>query len=419
MPAQDASRRDLALLAHVRVDSAGNERAVIIGNRLPRAGAAQVAHLVSVRNRYTATGFAAPAGTAPIRLVSLKSWRFASTSSPHDATGLLNRIASRSGPLRLPVSTDEDMLARGYVRVGHTSRTGASGSAWYHGPLVPQPSQDRPTLPAFSADDLRPPGDTPDLSLAAAWELGRLLALRSKPFAAALYRWKRARAQLRKQSDPGIPPLPAVLTNWLNDTAVLRGIPFNYLVPAETMLPTESLRFFSLHLGWLSCLLDGALSIGRVSPADVDLDRTLAADLRTTAGDAMTSWARRLLGASEPLSASGFLLRSDAVAGWPDLRIEATAGAAAAAPLRGDQLSANTQLCLFAKEITSVSIRQHEQTLHFGLADAATPWRQHLRVVNITTLAADRIGAAAANRAASAQFAAHLLATAPHVTIPR
>ncbi|HEV2784245.1 MAG TPA: DUF6603 domain-containing protein [Actinophytocola sp.] len=421
MPAQDAQRRDLALLAHVRRDPSGGERAVIIGNRLPRQGSAHVAHLVSVRGRYTGSGFDlhGATGTTPVRLISLKSWRFTSTGSDHQLTGLLRRIAARSGPLRAPQGSDAARLEQGFVPVTYRPRQGAKRSAWYRGPLTPQP---QPTaavpLPARTADELIT--DETDVGYAAAWQLGRLLALRSKPFSAALYRWKRARARQRKSGAGELAALPPVLTNWLNDIAVLRGIPFNYLVPDETMLPVESMRFFSLDRRWLASLLDGALSIGRVTPADYELDRTLAADLRN-AGAALTPWVAHLLDPAAPTVArSGFLVRSDAVAGWPDLRVVATdSRGAALAPVPGERLSANILLCMFDEEIAAVSIRQPEQTLHFGLAEAASEWQTSPRVVNLTEVAESRIGAPAARQAASARFAAAMLAAPPEVDIHR
>lgn len=99
LPAQDATRRDLALLSHVRRDADGVERAVVIGNRLPRDGATHVAHLVSIRNRYGSSG---PTGTGTVDLVSLTSWRFTATSDGDDLAILLRRLADGSAPLPAP-----------------------------------------------------------------------------------------------------------------------------------------------------------------------------------------------------------------------------------------------------------------------------------------------------------------------------
>ena len=409
LPPQDAQRRDLALLAHVRRAPDGTERAVIIGNRLPRAGAAHVAHLVSVRGRYRAAGFDAggAADDTPVRLVSLTSWRFASTATPGDVVGMLRRIAGRRGVLAAPGSD------QGYLPISYQTRAGDQRNARYRGPLVPAPATESATLPARGADDLV---RVDDVSFAAAWQLGRLLALHGKPFAAALYRWKRARAQSRKSGDTSMPPVPAAVTDWLNDTVLLRGVPFNYLVPDEAMLPVESVRFFSVHSGWLACLLDGALSIGRVTPADLTLDQTLAADLRGSA--ALTPWTGHVLGAGDVTAVSGFLLRSDTVAGWPDLRVTGTVGGGGVEPLHTGLLSPNTMLCLFPGQITAIAIALPAQVLHFALGDKAAPWQQGQRVVDITALATTQIGAQRASQAASGQLAANLLAPQPRVDIP-
>ncbi|MEV8516713.1 hypothetical protein [Dactylosporangium sp. NPDC051484] len=67
----------------------------------------------------------------------------------------------------------------------------------WDGPLAPKPDGERPALPGTVA--------VLPAHLAAAWQLGRLLALQSKPFAAALFRWKRLRASA---ASPATPPCP-------------------------------------------------------------------------------------------------------------------------------------------------------------------------------------------------------------------
>ncbi|HTF04001.1 MAG TPA: hypothetical protein VK826_08245, partial [Bacteroidia bacterium] len=59
------------------------------------------------------------------------------------------------------------------------------------------------------------------------------------------------------------PNMPQPLTDWLSRLALLYGVPFNYLVPDEGMLPPESIRFFYLDINWVEALVDGAFSIGR------------------------------------------------------------------------------------------------------------------------------------------------------------
>ena len=58
------------------------------------------------------------------------------------------------------------------------------------------------------------------------------------------------------------------MSAWFYDLSILKGVPFNYLVPDERMLPKESLRCFWIDPFWVRCLLDGALSISRVLTSD-------------------------------------------------------------------------------------------------------------------------------------------------------
>ncbi|MEV8516712.1 hypothetical protein [Dactylosporangium sp. NPDC051484] len=206
--------------------------------------------------------------------------------------------------------------------------------------------------------------------------------------------------------------MPDAVTGWLDSLADLEGVPFNYLVPDAAQAAGESLRFFSVAEGWMAALLDGALSLGRVTPADLRMDATLAADLAPHAG----AWASYLLHPGAPQRRSGFLLRSHAVAGWPDLRITAPDGSL---PVRTVLLSADTVLVQFASEITGIRITQPPQALHFTLGDDAAAWQGGNRVVDVAALARARIGAGPAAALASATFAASMLAGATTIAVAR
>jgi hypothetical protein len=63
---------------------------------------------------------------------------------------------------------------------------------------LPDPDAAQPTEPVATADELvrqDPRSGLLDVSYAAAWQIGRLLALQNKHFSVALYNWKRANAQ--------------------------------------------------------------------------------------------------------------------------------------------------------------------------------------------------------------------------------
>lgn len=92
-----------------------------------------------------------------------------------------------------------EVVETGHVGLAHRTRTGDPVRAWYRGPFGPSPSEreivagsDKPVL-AHVSDQLRAvvPDGREDLSLAVAFEMGRLLALSRSSFVAALMRWRR------------------------------------------------------------------------------------------------------------------------------------------------------------------------------------------------------------------------------------
>lgn len=283
--------------------------------------------------------------------------------------------------LRLPPNKNpnaEQYLAKGCVALPHVTRQGNQTVSWYHGPLVPgnNITQTNPNLPVRAADQLvyySPHLGMFDISYAAAWELGRLLALQSKDFSVNLFNWKRSHAQSLKNAEnelthlPFTAPtasldMPATVTNWFEQTSLLAGVPFNYLVPDEQLLPPESLRFFQLDWLWVECLLDGAFSIGRVLKSDHQREANLKPNPATNPHGQV----------------SGFLLRSDVVSGWPDLQIDAydqvvednrfLPDSNKLELLRLDRLSKNVLICLFKGTVETVDIHQKPEGLHFGLS---------------------------------------------------
>lgn len=369
---------ELPWLAHVRrpLDAAGHRvddgAAVVIGNRLPISGGTATVHLVSLEGRYDGGAFDAQ-GAGPddrVRLVSLTSWSFTCTDPSRDFAGLLRDVGRDPATLRLPRSADpttESYLALGSAALPHALRRGGTTVSWYHGPLSPSGSVDELEDPVRAADELvryDPATGLFDVSYAAAWELGRMLALRSTAFAASLYKWKRASVQwLRAQEQrilhphitvtlpPAAPMPPPDVVAWFDDLRVLRGVPFDYLVPDERMLPVESLRFFRVDHLWVDCLLDGAFSVGRVSDAEADREAQFAADPTTADAEAM----------------SGFLLRSDVVANWPGLLADADDDGRPLERVRLDRLSANVLVGIFRGEIGRVAFGLAPEGLHFGL----------------------------------------------------
>jgi hypothetical protein len=120
---------------------------------------------------------------------------------------------------------------------------------------------------------------------------------------------------------------PEDLAQQLVRLRVLEGVPFEYLVPDEELLPQESIRFFYVDRNWTDALVQGVLSVGAVSTRDrVDVaahwpavrDVLDEAEHDVRASQAGIASAR---GAAETLT--GFLCRSRAISGWPGVQVRA------------------------------------------------------------------------------------------------
>jgi hypothetical protein len=102
-------------------------------------------------------------------------------------------------PLPAPPAREKpEVVGTGHIGLGLRTRRGDATRAWYRGPLVPFPTvRDAPVdgkLPvAHSADQIRPvvPDGREDLSLAAAFEIGRLLGLSQLSIVSALLRFRK------------------------------------------------------------------------------------------------------------------------------------------------------------------------------------------------------------------------------------
>ncbi len=227
---------DLTLSAHVRRLSVENKPAalgaappadpigtfaIVVANRLPQADKQSHAYLVSLESLQDFLPATSEGGTLAdpsldlnlsLRLAVLTHWTFNTKKDTAaafvDQLELLNG-RTIGGPdaantnLRLavpganpPVST---ALAAGYVPLDHDLRTGETTVSWYRGPLSTVDRARSPLpLPVSSPDQalaFDPTTGMFDASLAAAWTIGRLVALQDQSYASALYTWKKGLTQ--------------------------------------------------------------------------------------------------------------------------------------------------------------------------------------------------------------------------------
>lgn len=131
--------------------------------------------------------------------------------------------------------------------------------------------------------------------------------------------------------------MPPYMELFLSHLRLLVGVPFDYLVPDERLLPDESIRFFYIDRSWTDRLVDGAIAVGKIgtreqahhhghAPAvnqQIDLSeriiRTIQRGLKGFA-DAKTANDKDTTSAD---TITGFLMRSSAVSGWPHMDVRA------------------------------------------------------------------------------------------------
>jgi hypothetical protein len=128
-----------------------------------------------------------------VRLVCLYSWRFECPSEGATFRELTRDLdVAMVGVTEVPgqpVVTDT-----GHLAVTVHDRAGATEASWYRGPLVPYPLTRDELGPYHSADQCRrvsPETGAEDISYAAAFEIGRLLAAADPRLAVELARWRR------------------------------------------------------------------------------------------------------------------------------------------------------------------------------------------------------------------------------------
>ncbi|MCZ1006772.1 hypothetical protein [Streptomyces lydicus] len=466
---------ELNYLAHVRDVSTRPQRrddgeiltkgqyAVLAANRFPSEAGAYTVHLVSLEGF---NGKLNPGQMGEnvrfVRLCVLHSWTF--TSDPagtRDAAALLSNLAAPAradrenlalrlhpnGNVAARSTADAEQYARRRLHLGYTPLpyrllSGETTYGWYRGPFVPviaaqtrDFARDKPKTTADHALIYEPEHGLFDVSYAAAWTLGRTLALSDPDYSEEMTRARRElantaatmmalaaeptlaaadpadlngrtvrelagsgfaadllaaltrplashdqapasagrnrRTRLTQQSaraalaaGPKAAALQATaerhtrtLPGWLDELALLRRVPFNYLVPNPAMLPPESIRLFRIDENWIEALLAGARDVGVHTSLDALVDTTLTAAIDS----------RRTRIRTGETGRAGLLIRSELVEAWPVFDILTTAAAANVAELRRDHLAPDTLLLLLDALPDEIVIREPGQGIHFGI----------------------------------------------------
>jgi hypothetical protein len=177
-------------------------------------------------------------------------------------------------PTPPPVPLTTTVLETGHIELGHRTRRGDAVRAWYRGPLVPHPTKREErvdgALPlAHSSDQLRRnvPDGNDDLGYAAAFEIGRLLALSQLSIVSALLRFRAEQfgKERTRQIANSIVPFEGLLT--MTDVSLSRFVSHSLVEalavePKRTMGPTRPV-----------------VDPGRAIRVPGDLDRVIATGL--------------------------------------------------------------------------------------------------------------------------------------------
>ena len=181
--------------------------------------------------------------------------------------------------------------------------------------------------------------------------------------------------------------VPVDLAGWLGRLATLYCVPYRYLVPDESMLVPESIRFFRLDINWVQALVDGAFSIGRnlstsgATTLRATIDTAVHAGFHQAALDAAGNARATALGVDAQTTGlpviSGFILRSWVVPAYPGLGVDAYAVPRVLDQpppptlpiLRFERLSpvADTVICLVEGDVAQFDVHEPPEHLHFGI----------------------------------------------------
>ncbi|MFY8106889.1 MAG: hypothetical protein ACOVKO_08220, partial [Elstera sp.] len=220
---------DLPYLAHVREVNTDHKEilgldedgffAVVIGNRLLQQQQVNYQFLVSLEGLSAVLPpNAPPQGYTQVRLAVLGWWRVTALQSIGNFIEIMQALPTNGGvsliqSVYTPFTGDDacptsgpttptqraaQALNLGYAPLESTMRIGEHATAWFRGPAAPVPLTLDPLGPYLRSDAAMrydPATGIYDMSYAAAWEIGRLLALSSNAMAQSLYLWRRSVVQ--------------------------------------------------------------------------------------------------------------------------------------------------------------------------------------------------------------------------------
>ena len=274
---------ELPLLSHAREVDTDNKImlgmdvdglfSVVVSNRVPpAAGGKCTAFLISLEGHQDHLPTYTPPKSAnadqSIRVVVLGGWEFTASKMPGSFRELMLGVASKGGVKLLQApgnpndainETAKEAVEIGYVALNNDLRIGEQSTSWYRGPCVPAPTKQVTDYAPYHYSDhaiqYDPKTGIFDLSYAAAWQVGRLLALSDGAFSQSLSNWRRTylgkmqstaeQTSIKSKIAPALNVVskPAELNN-TNDNVITQLHHFMHFVahPETTIFPKVNVR---------------------------------------------------------------------------------------------------------------------------------------------------------------------------------
>lgn len=385
---------------------------LLIGNRIIKDKKGFTAIVVSLEGHQDYIKDSTSIKGEHVRMVVLSNWNFNNDGDKTFET-LINGIqySNMSMKHHLESSSSGELtkaIQHGYTPMNHFMRNGAKTMSWYRGPFVPDKIDFSKALDnvSFSSSDRAMRYDTDtglfDVSIAAAWELGKVLALKNPEFTKAIVTWNSD--PIHHSDQKALPPISPknILMEWLDEIeedglmlnnqvsfkplpksarlflaslAKLEGVPISYLIPDKKYITVKGrengvMSLFYVDPLWIHALLDGALSLGRPKR---NITKVILEDIL-----------KKLYGTG-PIT--GLLLHSRAVSGWRGMEFRAFDSRTLLKSVRFERITDNIFLGVFKGIINKIILTQPYEGLHFGVKEGTQALEKAIR--NSKTGAAD------------------------------
>lgn len=299
--------------------------------------------------------------------------------------GMLQELQFSELSYRLPTVSSHrevnDLISIGKIPLLHRLKSGGKTVSWYQGPFVRSHHalsfkglSGSPEIGFDLGEDIPDHSERLifyneqskmlDMGYAAAWQLGRILAIRNPKILKEIQNWKYQlqlgkliAAQNEEYSPVNFVPdfsvrkLPDLSRNFVMDLLRFNDFPYYYLIPHHSLLPNKTVSYFKLDNSWMISLLFGIFSIGEAFSIQEFRSYVLNDSVIRTYFDFNKEY-------------FGVLIHSEIFENWPQLTVEVNDQTAY---IYTTDLAAGVRLLMSDQELSRVSIFSEREHGHFAM----------------------------------------------------